>query len=125
MSTDNQPECERLCRAVIQEKDPEKLTELVKALNEFLQRGEERARNGNLQRSVTASSTHGLASGCKESTTKEEPSAREETELDACVYCRKPITPEQHPCKGMPDGRHAHLVCYLDHEAEEEKHLRD
>jgi hypothetical protein len=49
---------------------------------------------------------------------------REETQQqDTCVYCGKPITPEQHPCKGMPDGRSAHLACYLDHEADKEKDL--
>lgn len=49
---------------------------------------------------------------------------REETQQqDMCVYCGQPITAEQRPCKGLPDGRRAHLVCYLDHENEEEKDL--
>lgn len=43
MSNDDQQECERLCKAVIQEKDPEKLSELVKALNDFLQRREQKS----------------------------------------------------------------------------------
>ncbi len=37
-----QQELDRLCRAVIEEKDPAKLTELVAALNDFLQRREQR-----------------------------------------------------------------------------------
>ena len=50
---------------------------------------------------------------------------REETQQqDTCVYCGKPITDEQKPCKGMPDGRRAHLDCYLDHLDEEENELR-
>jgi hypothetical protein len=47
---------------------------------------------------------------------------REETQQqNTCVYCGKPVTPEQYPCKGMPDGRKAHLICYLDHDDDEEK----
>ncbi|HET9305540.1 MAG TPA: hypothetical protein VFO46_05885 [Candidatus Sulfotelmatobacter sp.] len=50
---------------------------------------------------------------------------REETQQqDMCVYCGKPVTPEQYPCKGMPDGRKAHLICYLDHDADEERGRR-
>lgn len=49
---------------------------------------------------------------------------REETQQqDVCVYCGKPILPKEHPCKGMPDGRSAHLICYLDHDAEEENEV--
>lgn len=42
---------------------------------------------------------------------------------DTCVYCGKPITLDQRPCKGMPDGKKAHLTCYLDHANEEENEL--
>jgi hypothetical protein len=48
---------------------------------------------------------------------------REETQQETCVYCGKQITPDQYPCKGMLDGRKAHLACYLDHEADEENEL--
>ena len=50
---------------------------------------------------------------------------REETQhqQDTCVYCGKPITPEKRPCKGMPDGKLAHLECYLDHAEDEENEL--
>jgi len=48
---------------------------------------------------------------------------REETQQDICVYCGKPITPDQFPCKGMPDGRRAHLACYVDHMDDEEAEL--
>jgi len=44
---------------------------------------------------------------------------REQHELMyTCVYCGKLIT--QFPCKGMDNGRRAHLECYIDH-ADEEK----
>jgi hypothetical protein len=48
---------------------------------------------------------------------------REETQYHAytCVYCGEQIT--QFPCKGMPDGRRAHLECWLDHADEEEIEL--
>jgi hypothetical protein len=48
---------------------------------------------------------------------------REETQQqqDTCVYCGKPIT--ESPCKGMPDGRKAHIACYLDHAEDEENEL--
>ena len=59
------------------------------------------------------------------STTKQRsPSVREETQQQhMCVYCGKPISPEEYPCKGMPDGKSAHLTCYLDREADEENEL--
>jgi hypothetical protein len=41
-------------------------------------------------------------------------SVREKSQQDICVYCVKPITAQQKPCKGMPYGRKAHLECYLD-----------
>ena len=45
---------------------------------------------------------------------------REETQQqDTCVCCGQPITSQQHPCKGLPDGRKAHLDCYLDRADEE------
>lgn len=34
----------------------------------------------------------------------------------------RPLAPKQLPCKGLEDGRKAHFACYLDHEAEQEKH---
>ena len=37
-----QQELDRLCRAVMEEKDPAKLTELLVALNDFLQHREQR-----------------------------------------------------------------------------------
>lgn len=40
---------------------------------------------------------------------------REETHYPICPYCGKPVTPDDHPCKGLPDGRKAHLQCYVDH----------
>ena len=36
-----QQELDRLCRAVMEEKDPAKLTELMAALNDFMQRKEQ------------------------------------------------------------------------------------
>ena len=36
-----QQELDRLCRAVMEEKDPTKLTELMAALNDFMQRKEQ------------------------------------------------------------------------------------
>jgi len=38
-------------------------------------------------------------------------------EQDTCIYCGKPIT--EFPCKGMPDGKRAHLDCYVNHLDEE------
>ncbi len=48
---------------------------------------------------------------------------REETLRDICVYCSKPITEQQKPCKGMPDGGRAHLDCYVDHMDKEENEI--
>ena len=48
---------------------------------------------------------------------KRGPSMREETQLeDICVYCGKPITTDQYPCRGLEDGRRAHLICSIDHD---------
>jgi hypothetical protein len=41
-------------------------------------------------------------------------------EQDMCVYCGKPIT--EFPCKGMPNGKRAHLSCYVDHLDRENNH---
>ena len=48
---------------------------------------------------------------------------REETQLEICIYCGEEITEQQHPCKAMPDGKKAHLACYVDHMDEEENEL--
>lgn len=48
---------------------------------------------------------------------------REETPPDICIYCGEEITPQQRPCKGMPDGKRAHLACYVDHIVDEENEL--
>ena len=48
---------------------------------------------------------------------------REETQQDICVYCGQPITQQQKPCKGMPDGTNAHLGCYLDRTDDEENEV--
>lgn len=48
---------------------------------------------------------------------KRGPSMREETQQpDTCVYCGKPITTSQYPCRGLADGRRAHLICSIDHD---------
>lgn len=40
---------------------------------------------------------------------------REEAQQqNLCIYCKQPI-PKGTICKGMPDGKKAHLKCYLDH----------
>ena len=46
MTANEQEQLERLCVAVIQEKDPAKFTKLVEALNQFLQ-GREQARKAS------------------------------------------------------------------------------
>ena len=46
---------------------------------------------------------------------------REETQLDICIYCGEEITQQQRPCKAMPNGKRAHLACYVDHTDDEEK----
>lgn len=47
---------------------------------------------------------------------------REETQQEPiCIFCKQPITQQQWPYKGLPTGEKAHLTCYLDNEAKEEK----
>ena len=45
---------------------------------------------------------------------------KETLQPDTCVYCGKPIT--EFPCKGMPDGKRAHLDCYIKHLDKEDPH---
>jgi hypothetical protein len=54
---------------------------------------------------------------------KGNPSEREETPLDICIYCAEEITQQQHPCKAMQDGKRAHLACYVDHMVDNENKL--
>lgn len=47
---------------------------------------------------------------------------REEPQPEpVCTYCKQPITEQQWPCKGMPNGEKAHLACYLDHMDDDQK----
>jgi hypothetical protein len=45
---------------------------------------------------------------------------REETQPPICAICKQPITQEQWPYKGLPNGEKAHLACYLDHMNDDE-----
>ena len=46
---------------------------------------------------------------------------REETQDNICTICKKPITQQDWPCKGLPNGKRAHLACYIDHMHDDEK----
>jgi hypothetical protein len=35
--------------------------------------------------------------------------------------CKQPITKQQWPYKGLPNGENAHLACYVDHMHDDEK----
>ena len=39
-----------------------------------------------------------------------------------CAICKQPI-PEHQICKGLPNGKKAHITCYLDHGDDEELEL--
>jgi hypothetical protein len=48
---------------------------------------------------------------------------REETQASniICAICKKPITQQDWPYKGLPNGERAHLACYLNHMPDDEK----
>ena len=47
---------------------------------------------------------------------------REETQtpIIICAICKKRITQQDWPCKGLPNGDKAHLACYIDHMHDDE-----
>jgi hypothetical protein len=46
---------------------------------------------------------------------------REETQLDTCIYCKKPITRQELPAMRMSATERAHVTCYLEHNPTENK----
>ncbi len=46
---------------------------------------------------------------------------REETQQVTCVFCNKPITPEQRPCVMLKNGDEVHIECWSEYQKAERR----
>jgi len=46
---------------------------------------------------------------------------REETRQSICVYCGRPITPEERPAVAIQPDKQAHVECWAEHEKKQDQ----
>jgi len=50
---------------------------------------------------------------------------REETRQSICVYCGRPITPEERPAVAIQPDKQAHVECWAEHEKKQSVQLTE